>query len=405
MKKAFAVCFAGAMSVFHAGLSWPRTWPLYTPVARIDEASLRNVTHGATVESFDLRPDGTSVAALVATSFGPHAPLLLVTEDIATKRMFTSGPIGDLTISNSNFSPQVRYTFDGKYLVVQDQRTIRVFDSASFELVHAISSPSRHESVIPLFVTGASKKTIFACAFGSEQTPNPRFHTTSVEVELVDLSSGAVLSEWTSPDVPQAMSPDGAFVSASSLRAQHGVLPLSIVNLHGTRVSELTAGYSFRGNVSSEPIGRVIGVFVNPRELLLSPDENVDQTGHHSGETLELATFDGTVEQRFEPRRYGPTGELAVSADQKTALALSWYIPPRAMAREGRLPESVPEMLVLNQSQNLRLESSVPIQGSGLRGGWWLENRRPRIASDGSLIALAQANGITVFVRNSTHGH
>lgn len=381
-------------------LIWAQTNGSYAPAVRIDESTLSSVITSPSVESFDLSPDGKTVALLVATGFKAQAPLWLVTEEIATKRFTAPRQIGHLTILNSNFSPQVRYTSDQRYLVVQDFQTIRVFDSKSFEPVRTISSPSSGASLLPLFITGASNKNVFVCAFGSEQNLNPRFHTTPVQVEVVDVSSGAVLGEWASEDVPQSISPNGDLVAVSLLQAQQGVLPLSVVDVHGQKVTEFTGGYSFKDADQSKPLGRVIGLFMSSQELLLAPDENVDQTGHHSGESLQLVSKTGKVKQSIKPRHFGSTGELAASADQKTALALSWYVPARALAHEGALPVSTPEVLVLGRGASLHLDSAIPIEGLGLRGSGWLENRRPRLSSDGSVIAVAQRSGVTVLSRN-----
>ena len=385
-------------------LIWAQTNASYAPAVRIDESTLSSVITSPSVESFDLSPDGKTVALLVATGFKAQAPLWLVTEEIATKRFTAPRQIGHLTILNSNFSPQVRYTSDQRYLVVQDFQTIRVFDSKSFEPVRTISSPSSGASLLPLFITGASNKNVFVCAFGSEQNLNPRFHTTPVQVEVVDVSSGTVLGEWASEDVPQSISPNGDLIAVSLLQAQQGVLPLSVVDVHGQKVTEFTGGYSFKDADQSKPLGRVIGLFMGSQELLLAPDENVDQTGHHSGESLQLVSMTGKVEQSIKPRHFGSTGELAASADQKTALALSWYVPARALAHEGALPASTPEVLVLGRGASLHLDSAIPIEGLGLRGGGWLENRRPRLSSDGSVIAVAQRSGVTVLSRNPLPG-
>ncbi len=400
MNPTFFARLAVAFIMLQPSLNWAKTNDSYAPAARIDESSLSSIIDSPSIESFDLSPDGRTVALLVATGFKAQAPLWLVTEEIATKRFTAPRQIGHLTILNSNFSPQVRYTSDQQYLVVQDFQTIRVFDSAKFAPVRTISSPSTDASLLPLFITGASNKDVFVCAFGSEQNLNPRFHTTPVQVEIVDISSGAVLGEWASGDVPQSISPQGNLVAVSSLQVQRGVLPLSVVDVHGQKVTEFTGGYSFKDADQSKPLGRVIGLFIGSQDLLLAPDENVDSTGHHSGESLQLVNMTSKVEQSIKPRHYGSTGELAASADQKTALALSWYEPARALAHEGALPASKPEMLVLGLGTSLRLDSTIPIEGLGLRGSGWLENRRPRLSSDGSVIAVAQRSGVTVLSRN-----
>jgi hypothetical protein len=400
MRLRSCLHLAVAFTMLQPSLIWAQTNATYAPAARIDESTLSSIITSPSVQSFDLSPDGKTVALLVATGFKAQAPLWLVTEEIATKQFTAPRQIGHLTILNSNFSPQVRYTSDQRYLVVQDFQTIRAFDSKSFAPVRTISSQSDGASLLPLFITGASNKDVFVCAFGSEQNLNPRFHTTAVQVEVVDVSSGTVLGEWASEDVPQSISPNGDLVAVSSLQAQQGVLPLSVVDVHGKKVVELTGGYSFKNADQSKPTGRVMGLFMGSQDLLLAPDENVDSTGHHSGESLQLVSMTGKVEQSIKPRHYGSTGELAASADQKTALALSWYEPARALAHEGALPASKPEMLVLDRAASLRLDSAIPIEGLGLRGSGWLENRRPRLSSDGSVIAVAQRSGVTVLSRN-----
>jgi hypothetical protein len=120
-----------------------------------------------------------------------------------------------------------------------------------------------------------------------------------------------------------------------------------------------------------------------------------------SGDSLQLVNLTGKqIQQSIKPRHYGPTGELAVSADMKTALAVSWYVPAHSLAHEGPLPTSTPELLVLRLGANLHLDAALPIHGYGLKASGWLENRRPRISSDGSIIAVAQDSGVTVLARN-----
>jgi hypothetical protein len=196
MRLTLCVRLAVAFIMLQPNLTRPQTGISYAPAARIDESSLSSIISSPSVQSFDLSPDGKTVALLVATGFKAEAPLWLVTQDIATKRFSAPRQIAHLTILNSNFSPQVRYVFDQQYLVVQDYQTIRVFDGKSLEQIRTISPPSSHASLIPLFVTGARNKDVFACAFGSEQILNPRFHTTPVQVEVIDVSSGAVLGEY-----------------------------------------------------------------------------------------------------------------------------------------------------------------------------------------------------------------
>lgn len=387
-------------------LIWARTDMSFAPAARIDESSLSSLIGNPIIQSFDLSSDGKTVALLVVAGSKIGAPLWLVTEDIAAGRVIASHELGASVFPAGGFASQVRYASDQVHLVVQDLRTIRVFDSKSLEPLRTISPPPGKGPLVPLFVTEASNKDVFVCAFGPEQKLNPRLHTTPVQIEIVDISSGERLGEWASEDVPQSISPDGDLIAVSSLQTQRGVLPLNVFDVHGQKVAELTGGFSFKDADPSKPLGRVLGLFVGDRELLLTPDENVDSTGHHSGDSLQLVSVTGKqvqVQQSIKPRHYAPTGEMATSADHRTLVALSWYVPARLLARhEGPLPASSPEVLVLGRGKSLQMDAGLSIHGFGLKVSGWLENRRPRVSSDGSVLAIAQDSGVTVLTRNPT---
>jgi len=399
MRLTLCTRLAVAFIMLQPNLSSAQANISFAPIARVDSSSLTGLVSDPIIQSFDLSPDGKTVALLVVAGSKVGAPLWLVTEDVASKHITASSDLGASVFPTGGFAPQVMYSSDGRYLIIQDLRSIRVIDGSSLKSLRTIS-PSSDQELHPLFVIGASNRNVFACAFGEEQKFNPRFHTTAVQVEVVDVSSGVILGQWASEDVPQSISPDGDLVAVSSLQAQQGVLPLTVVDTHGQKVAELTGGYSFNDADQSKPFGRVIGLFMGSQKLLLAPDENVDPTGHHSGDGLQLVSMAGKVEQSIKPRHFGSTGELAASADQKTALALSWYVPARALAHEGPLPASSPEVLVLGTGASSHVEAALPIHPFGLKVSGWLQNRRPRVSSDGSVIAIAQDSGVTVLARN-----
>ena len=399
MRLTLCTRLAVAFIMLQPNLSSEQANSSFAPTARVDSSSLTGLINDPIIQSFDLSPDGKTVALLVVAGSKVGAPLWLITEEVGAKHITASSELGTSVFPTGGFAPQVMYSSDGRYLIVQDLRSIRVLDGRSLKPLRAIS-PSSDKELHPLFVIGASNRDVFACAFGGEQKFNSRFHTTPVQVEMVDVSSGTVLGGWASEDVPQSISPNGDLVAVSSLQPRQGVLPLTVVDTHGQKVAELTGGYSFKDADQSKPVGRVIGLFLGAQKLLLTPDENVDQTGHHSGDSLQLVSVAGKVEQTIKPRHYGSTGELAASADQATALALSWYVPARALANEGPLPASSPEVLILGTGAISHVEATLPVHPFGLKVSGWLENRRPRISSDGFVIAVAQDSGITVLARN-----
>jgi hypothetical protein len=404
MTRRLTLRLAMALLTLHVNVGWGQSGISFVPTAKIDESSLSLLMSNPIIQSFDLASDGKTVALLVITGTKVGAPLWLVVEDIATKHAIVSHELGASVFPAGGFTPQVLFASDQRHLIVQDLRTIRVFDSKSLELRRTISPSSGNESQTPLFVIGASNKDIFVCAFGTQQKFNPRFHTTPVRVEIVDISSGELLGEWASADVPQSISPNGDLIAVSSSQARQGVLPVNVFDVHGQKVAELTSGFSFSKEADqSKPLGRIIGLFVGSQELLLSPDENIDQAGNHSGGSLQLVSVirkQVQVEQTIIPRHFASTSEMAVSADHKSVVVISWYVPPSALAHEGILPASSPEMLVFRRGASMEIEATLSIQGSGLKVSGWLENRRPRLSSDGSVIAVAQKGGVMVFKKS-----
>jgi hypothetical protein len=374
----------------------------YAPLARIDEEALRGLVDDPLIESFDLSPDGRTVALLVASGLGMQAPLVLVKYDVATKHFGAAHPIGHVTIENPNFSPQVLYAGAGKYLVIHDFREVRVLDAATLQVRRTIGGPPDGQQEIPLFIAVASGTDVVVCAFGPAERSNPRFHMTAVHVEVVDASSGARLGEWSSADVPQAISADGQLIAVSSLYPIRGLLPLDIVDVHGSRVASLADGFGFDGSGPSV-VGRVCGIFVGTRELLLTADGTVDRAGHHSSDTIELVSIVGQeahVKENLEPPRYGSQGALAVSATGETAVAVSWYLPPAVLAQtESPVPASSPELLVFQRHQSFRLDAvlTLPMRGGGLRTMGWPQSWLPRLSADGSVIAIAQYDAIELF--------
>src|SRR5262245_2236990 len=372
----------------------------------IDESWLSGLIGDPSIYSFDLSSDGKTVAVLAGAGSKVGDRLWLVLLDIASKRVTASQEVGSYVFRGSvEFAPQVLYAADQRHLIVQDLQTVRVFDRESLKALRTISPPSAKGPLVPLFVLGASDKNVLACAFGPEQESKPRFHTTAVQVAIVDISSGQVLGEWSSEDLPQSISPQGDLIAVSSLPPRRGVLPLNVLDIHGQKVVELTGGFSFRMDAGqSGELGRVRGIFLGGHELLLSPDENVDKTGHHSGESVQFVSVSGKqvqVQQKIKPERYGATGDMAVSADRKWAAVVSRYVPAWVFTRDGALPaDSVPEVLMLGRQTSLAKDAALPIDKlpGSTNGG--LDNRRPRISADGSVIAIAHGRAITILRRN-----
>jgi len=378
------------------GLLWGQAAPQFVSVSEISHASLNALVGQAIAMSFDLSPDGKLVAMLAIA--GPKlGPLWLVTVDTSTKHIVASRELGPSVWPTSvNFLHQVLYSSDQRYLVVQDLAEIRVFDARNLEPVRTIPIPASARRLVPLSVVRASNSDVFVCAFGSEQQPKYGLLATPVQIEVVDVSSGEILGEWAAEDVPQAVSPNGDFIAVSSWQTPNPrrVVPLAVFDRNGRKVADMNDGFSFSNAANpSKPLGRVIGRFVSNQTVLLVPDEHIDDTGHHSGDSIRLLSITGQqAQQSVTPEHFSPTGSLAISEDGKTILFASFYLSPRLLAqRHGPLHGGEGKLLILGPGPKLHVDFAVPIDS--------LEEAR--VSSDGSVIAIRHyRKDVTVLTRN-----
>jgi hypothetical protein len=386
-------------------VSWSQAPVGFVPVATVDDASLNGLISGAMIVSFDLAPDGKTLALLVMRP-GVRTPLSLVIEEIATKRVIASRDIGPLIWGPGlqRFSWQVIYASDQRYLVVQDFATMQVLDATTLASIRTITGAGGAQQSAPLFTTGARQSNLFACAFGVEDGRSYGLHLTPVQIKVVNVVSGETVGEWAAEDVPQSISADGSLIAMSSSHVQRGVLPVNVFTARGQKIAELTGDFAFKDTKDPiKPVGRVIGSFIGTHEILLTPDEHFDRSGHASGYSLQrLSIPDGRIEQILTPTEYGPTGGMTGSADGQTVLVTSWHFPPEILAQpHAPLPASTPRLLILKQGAGLHIESALSLGPGPKRGrGDWLDRFGMRISSDGSVIAIPLNSGITVLARN-----
>jgi hypothetical protein len=369
---------------------------------RLDEQLVSSIVKDPHIQTFDLAPDGRILALLVESGSNVEAPLWLITEDIRTKQVVSKITLGSYAPWVAGFSRQVCFSGDQRFLVVQDLRQVRVLDAVSLGVVRTIESSSITKDAVPLFVSGAVKNDVFAIAFGSSHQAPYGLRESPAHIDFVDVSTGTRLGSFEADDVPQSVSADGKLVAISDWNKRDNPLGLSIFDATGHKLTTLNVGYSFKTQEpGGKPIGRVIGKFVSEDQILLTPDEKRDFSGHQAGDNLQLLSIpSGHLLQKISPKNYGPTGEIAVSANRQVVLVVSWHVPPRTIKRESALPASLePELLLFKNDGNILLDAAVPIHGFGLKASGWMENRRPHVSADGSVIAIAQDDGVTILKR------
>lgn len=397
MRWFFACLFLAGLALQLEGSLAQNTTPGIQQ-KHLSGADLHEVLSDPYFQAYDLSPDGSTIALLAVDGPRVGAPLWLAEVDIATGAVVRSSNLGVSTFPAGGFVPQVSFSSDGQLLVVQDLQTIRVLDAKNQKVLDTLKPPAGSQ-LSPIFVIGAKSSAIFACAFATPHHFHDGIQLTPSVVVVYDLHAKTALSSWPAKDVPQAISPNGELIAVSSIQVKKGMYPLDIVNRSGTLMTTLSGGFAFPRASDDLPIGRVLGSFIDNQEILLTSDEHTDKKGHHSGEVVKLSKVDGSVDQTIKLRNYASAGEIATAANGDIAVTISWFVPPAALIGAEPMPRTKPELFTFYFDKQGRFvhQSSMSIEPFGFAASGWIENRRPRISSNGSVIALAQRRGISIF--------
>jgi hypothetical protein len=365
----------------------------------------------ASIQAFDISPDGKLLAVLSQSESPREGWSRLVVQDVETGRTvmdlkLNTGPRPDIQQLPPWYLPHVRFSADQRFLVVQDWQNVRVASLSNSQVESTFTSASA-ELNVPFSILGAANNDLFLVSYGTNlpsnwgnkgfnDLVNPHVHN-----ELVDISTGERKSSWASDDIPQSLSPDGKFAAVSDWDGDTPLVEIEIVDAGtGKEITTLRSGYKFKKPWAPGVAGRVLAKFLSADEILLSPDEHVDSTGHKSGDSIKIVRVpDGRLIRVIKPDDFGPMGEMATSAGGNCFVAVNWYISPRYAKRDA-VPDSLPELLVfpdLGKGRNEKISElslDAPITGEALRGF------SPRVSNDASVVALAEGGAVVVFLRN-----
>lgn len=372
---------------------------------RLDERILAKAIPNPQIWAYDLSPDGARLGLFVVSTHAGQTQdfswIVLVNAMNSTilKQMRFGSGSGFV----QSYTPQIAFTSDGKFLVIQDEQTVAVLDSSTLVNLRTIEPPAHSKFKVPAGIVVASKSDIGAVSFGTG-TSRLRDGTWPVCTEIIDVSTGKELAEWDGADVPMSISPYGNFVAVSNRQIVGRFLGVKILDSKsGKGVGSFPENL---GRVPENYFAAVMARFLSEDSLVVTPDNGADQLGRNVAAYVDIVRFkDSQPLQQIDPENYGPTGEIAVSSDQSTFVTVSRYLPSQYREHPHlRIPpQTKPELLVFS-SQERRLfklisRTELP-ELLGLRMRSVFDPSGLRISKDGSVISVAEHYGIAVLARN-----
>jgi hypothetical protein len=370
-------------------------------IGRLDEKTLAAAVPDPRIQAYDLSPDGTQLALFVASGDLIQAPSWIIIVGAADLKVVNKVHFGTGRLDVQGYAPQLAFSPDGKSLVAEDGQVVRVLETKNLKTTRTITSSSDRVGV-PAGLMMASKSDVVAVSFGTGDPVQNYMAKRTIQTEMVDISSGKLVSSWTSDDIPFSVSANAGFVAVSDHDSVGSVMGVAILNaMSGAKVYTLTGGYAFTNAPGGNGfITRIVAKFIGDDEVVLTPDGNRDQAGYDVGQSIKLVRLkDSKVLQEISPEHYGPTGELAVSADQNVLVSISRYVAPKYLTHHRPVPRDTRPDLVMLSKQKVftvtgvqQLPELLALRKRGLFDTSYL-----RVSADGSLISVAEGYGVTVF--------
>jgi WD40 repeat protein len=232
---------------------------------------------------------------------------------------YTGAGRGDSWYFQSRY---IRYSSDGRYLVVLDPTTIRVLDAKSFTEVKQIAYESPKESVafkgdiwemVGLSLTSDGSRA--AVAISSSAGALGGF------IRVYDLRTGRILREWRLHDgvlyvTGVALSADGERVATSSLPVGRSSEPEAFIpsGVQNVRVLDVKSGEMLTGVNTNYVAGPVL---FGPRDTLLTSSINADRKGYGLDSIKVWDAQTGKLLREITNPHAGVHYRLDLSADGK----------------------------------------------------------------------------------------
>ncbi len=373
----------------------------FRTIGNLNEKALASVVPSPRIQAYDLSPDGSQIALFVASGNLVEAPSWIVIVGTRDLKVMDQMRFGTGHLEVQGYAPQLAFSPDGKFLAVEDGQVVRLLEANSLKTARTIVSD--HSMIgVPVGLLMASKSNVIAVSFGTGAPVLNYMEKRTIHTELIDISSGRLLSSWASSDIPFSVSPNAKFVTVSDRDSVGSVLRAVVVDaVSGKRIFKLADGFAFKNASSGDSfVARIVAKFVSEDEVVVTPDGNKDQAGYDVGQSIKfLRVKDSQVLHEVFPEHYGPTGEIAVSADQNILACISRYVDPKYLTHHRAVPINTrPELVMLSKQNVFSVAGRKQLpELLSLRKRSLFDASSLRISSDGSLISVAEDYGVTLL--------
>lgn len=374
----------------------------YQTIGRVDEKKLAGQIPDPQIWANDLSSDGKLLALFVVSinARQTSAPSWIVVANAASSEILKMERFGVRPGFIQGYAPQIAFTSDGKSLVVEDQQTVAVLDVPNLHTLRTIDPDRKGEFTIPteMLVATETNTAVVSFGTGASRGSDGKWPTHNL---VVDVTTGERLASWDADDIPMAISPHGTFLAISNHENASPTVAVKILDSRsGKSVAML---YPSPSQAPEKYSAVVMAKFLGDENVVLTPNNGADESGRDVASYLNIVRFkDSHPMQEIQPRDYGPVGEVVVSANQNTFVAVSRYLATKYREHtHWRIPsETKPELLVFGKGQGFQLDTRMPLPSLlGFRWSGTFDRSGVRISKDGSVISVAAEYGVTVFAR------
>jgi len=278
--------------------------------------------HPGAVSSFDLSPDGKTLAV----EFGTREPdktngAWVALWDVDRQRLIgtkqVDGDIPDLVW----YMHEIRFSPDGRTLLVLTGPRLAAFSFPELKVLYnfeerVLPQNAQNQMIIEGFSMAADRLAIL------QQYDHNSDHDRELEVKIADLDTGKVLACWRKPGLSQsiALSPDASLLALTINPGPWGVRNI-LRGADNIFVLKAQSGSVVRAFSSGSAAGNA--EFVSGNSTLTTMPINSDFEPEDAAMLWNLKT--GQLEQKLGYPKYGVRGGMSASSDGKLlAVAAIW---------------------------------------------------------------------------------